>query len=115
MDLKEDFEGENIQTTEWKDKDQSDDITNSSQIKWNRLIGSIVAVSIGFFCGLSCKQLHESFLYTGMFLGESIICFFISGIIKTLSFKNTIVSFSIFFIVAGISTPLAAWIGSMLI
>ena len=106
------FDGESIKTTEFKQDD-----TNDGQPKkiMNKVFGVLVAMSIGIFAGMSCKSINESLLYSALFLGESFICICISGIVKTLSLKNSIISFAIYFGACAIVTPLTSWGGSYLI
>lgn len=108
------FDGELVQTTEWK-RPGTDTEDESPKKIWNNVFGVIAAISIGVFAGMSCKTIGESFLYSALFLGECFICVCISGIVKTLSFKNSIISFAVYFGICGLITPLASWGGSKLI
>ena len=110
--LSDKFDGETVQTMEFQAPDE-----NESQPKkiMNKIFGIIVGISIGVFAGMSCKSINESILYSGLFLGECFICICISGIVKTISLKNSITSFAVYFGVCAVITPLASWGGSYLI
>ena len=114
-DLTENFNGEIVKTTDWKTEEDSDNLIEPKKKIINRFLGIFISITIGFFAGLSCKAIQESFIYSGLFFGECLICLCVSGLIKTLSLKNIILSFSFYFISAAISTPIAAWIGSKIV
>ena len=110
--LSDKFNGKDIETIEFKPKEETD--IQPKKIV-NRVFGVIIAISIGIFAGMSCKSTTESLLYSALFLGECFICVCISGIVKTLSFKNSIIAFAVYFGICAIITPLASWGGSYLI
>ncbi|EAY05658.1 hypothetical protein TVAG_216340 [Trichomonas vaginalis G3] len=115
LPLEEKFDGELLQTTEWKKPGTTDEDDEAPKKVWNKVFGIFVAISIGVFAGMSCKTIGESFLYSALFLGECFICVCISGIVKTLSFKSSVISFAIYFGICGIVTPISSWGGSKLI
>jgi hypothetical protein len=106
------FEGENLKTTEFR-QDDSNDVAPKKIV--NKVFGILISISIGIFAGMSCKSINESLLYSALFLGECFICICISGIVKTLSLKSSIISFAIYFFICSIVVPLASWGGSHLI
>ena len=110
--LSDKFDGEEVTTIEFKEQEETE-----SQPKKvvNRIFGIIVAISIGVFAGMSCKSIGESLLYSALFIGECFICVCISGIVKAISLKNSIVAFAVYFGICAVITPLASWGGSYLI
>ena len=106
------FEGENLKTTDFKQDDSNE---GAPKKMLNKVFGILVSISIGIFAGMSCKSINESLLYSALFLGECFICICISGIVKTLSLKNSIISFAFYFGVCAIVVPLISWGGSYLI
>ena len=110
--LSEKFEGETVETINYKEEN---DENGQPKKLANKIFGAIIAFSIGIFAGMSCKSIGESLLYSALFLGESFICVCISGIVKALNFKNSIIAFSIYFGICAVVTPLASYGGSFLI
>lgn len=82
---------------------------------WNSLFGMVVSLIGGFFIGFSSRSYRESWIYSMTLIILSISCILGSILSKHANKKRIFTDFSSYFLVAGLSSPVAAWISFSII
>lgn len=108
MDIAEKWEGESNENQPFLDTGSSDE--SIFKKIWQRFFGIFVSFAIGVYAGVICRTLHEAWIYAALFCGEALLCIIVSGIIKTYSIKKIISTFSIYFTISALTTPVTCWI-----
>jgi galactitol-specific phosphotransferase system IIC component len=72
---------------------------------WNR-VGFLISVVVGVYAGMNCQTMRESWLYGASFCGEALICAGISRLVRAPTFKRSIFTIGVWFMVSGIVTPI---------
>ena len=111
MDADERWEGEPVETATFGGDGQQEDEPSTAKKIWNRFFGVFVSITIGVYAGLMCRTMQEAWIYSALFCGEALVCACVAGIIKTYSFKRSITTFAIYFVISAISTPVSCWLG----
>ena len=110
MDVDEKWEGETVETVPYGDMAPDEEDHPCKKI-WNRMFGLFIAITVGIYAGLMCRTMQESWIYAALFCGEALVCACVAGIIKTYSFKRSITSFAIYYVLSAITTPISTWLG----
>lgn len=108
------WEGEAAETTPFLDSSpspQTEIEPLTAKKIGNRFFGVFVSITVGVYSGLISRTMQEAWIYASLFCGEALICACISGIVKTYSFKKSLTSFALYFIVSAISAPISCYLG----
>lgn len=112
------WEGEATEATPFLDSlnpIQLESEPSTSKKIGNRFFGVFVSIIIGIYAGFISRTMQEAWVYAALFCGEALICSCLSGIIKSYSFKKTITSFALYFLVSAISTPIFCFLSYRLL
>ena len=113
--MNDEWEGENLETlpflhdNETSVEDSKYEISPAKKI-FNICFNVFLSISIGAYAGLSCRSMQEAWIYAAMFIGEAMVCACIAGIIKTYSFRKSLSSFTVFFVISAIVSPASCWL-----
>ena len=87
----------------------------NSEAIWNSFFGLIVSIIGGSYIGLSSKSMRESWIYCFILFLLSFICFILTITSKLYSRRKAISSFIFYFIIAGLTSPIASYLGIQLV
>ena len=113
MDVDDKWEVDPVETVPYSDLETEEE-EKPLQKLWNRMFGLFIAVTVGIYAGLMCRTMQESWIYAALFCCESLICACVAGIVKTYSFKRSITSFAIYYVISAVATPISTWLGFQL-
>ena len=88
--------------------------TNSDAV-WNSLFGLIISIIGGAYIGLSSRSMRESWIYCFILFGLSIFCFLMTITSRLYSRRKAVSSFIIYFLIAGLTSPIASYLGIQLV
>ena len=88
--------------------------TANSDAVWNSLFGLIVSIIGGAYIGLSSRSMRESWIYCFILFGLSILCFIMTITSRLYSRRKAISSFIFYFLIAGLTSPIASYLGIQL-
>ncbi|EAY13791.1 hypothetical protein TVAG_468070 [Trichomonas vaginalis G3] len=89
-------------------KKTSDDI-------WNSLFGLVVSVVGGSYIGLSSRSMRESWIYCFILIFLSVVCFVTTITARKFSVRKAVSPFMIYFVIGGLTSPIASYLGSQLV
>ena len=89
-------------------------IKNEFKIVWNTLFGILVSIIAGSYIGLSSKSLKESWIYCWVFLLLAIGSALTSVLARTYTTRKIVISFVLYFLICGLSSPVSSWLGFQL-
>lgn len=108
------WEGESTENTPFLDssptKQPEIELSTTKKIG-NRLFGVFVAITVGVYSGLISRTMQESWIYATLFCGEALICACIAGIVNSFSFKKSLTSFALYFIISAVAAPISCYLG----
>lgn len=110
MDIAEKWEGESNENKPFIDTNSNSQEESFLKKIGQRFFGIFIAFSIGIYAGIICRTIHEAWIYAALFCGEALLCILISGAIKTYSIKKIISTFSLYFTISALTTPVTCWI-----
>ena len=86
------------------------DENSISKSLWLYCFNLIIAITVGIYAGLTSRSMQESWIYSTIFCAEALICSIVSLFIKSYSLKKALTSFTFYFIVTAMISPLCCWL-----
>ncbi|KAK8886456.1 hypothetical protein M9Y10_041919 [Tritrichomonas musculus] len=77
----------------------------------NKFFGVFVSITVGVYSGLISRTMQEAWIYASLFCGEALICACVAGIVVPFSYKKSITSFALYFLISAICTPISSYLG----
>jgi hypothetical protein len=100
-----------LETTPFLESEQNAEESKPSVARkfLNRFFGAFVSVTIGVYAGLISRTMQEAWIYAALFSAECLVCACIAAVIKTHSFRKSIASFAVYFLVSALFAPVSCW------
>lgn len=107
------WEGEPTETTPFLESvspPQTENEPLTAKKIGNKFFGIFVSITVGVYSGLISRTMQEAWIYSFLFFGEAIICACIAGIVKTYSFKKSLNSFALYFLISATFSPISCYL-----
>lgn len=82
---------------------------------WNSLFGLVVSIIGGSYIGLSSRSMRESWIYCIILIFLSIVCFLTTITARKYSVRKAVSPFIIYFVIGGLTSPIASYLGIQLV